>query len=354
MLDVSVIVRQYLDANWHEPVYISYVQLPLLFIIQIVPHLLAIALITLLERRTMASIQRRRGPNSIGMWGSLQPIADGIKLLLTELLYTSNSSVFIFIAAPLLSLFLMFGVWFIIPVSSAFVIIELQYMLLLVMILGTVNVQTVIFSGWASNSKYAFLGGVRAASQMISYEICMGTVFASVILMSGSFSIIEIVHSQISVWYAIPLLPIWLLFIITSLAETNRAPFDLIEAEAELVAGNNVEYASVLFAAIFIAEYGNILIMSAISTLFFFGGWIPYSCVTLADLQAIDAACSWYCGFIFSVKTAFNVFIFVLVRATVPRYRYDQLMGLGWKILIPSSFTILLVESFIIELCRIY
>jgi len=208
MLDVSVIVRQYLDANWHEPVYISYVQLPLLFIIQIVPHLLAIALITLLERRTMASIQRRRGPNSIGMWGSLQPIADGIKLLLTELLYTSNSSVFIFIAAPLLSLFLMFGVWFIIPVSSAFVIIELQYMLLLVMILGTVNVQTVIFSGWASNSKYAFLGGVRAASQMISYEICMGTVFASVILMSGSFSIIEIVHSQISVWYAIPLLPI--------------------------------------------------------------------------------------------------------------------------------------------------
>jgi NADH-quinone oxidoreductase subunit H len=354
VVDVSIITRQFFSDNWQEPQYISYVQVPLLFLIHIVPLLLAIALITLLERRTMASIQRRRGPNSMGMWGSLQPIADGVKLLLTELIYTSNSSVFIFIAAPLLSLFLMFGLWFVIPVSSAFVVVDLQYLLFFVMILGTVNVHTVIFSGWASNSKYAFLGGVRAASQMISYEICMGTVFASVILMSGSFSVVDIVYSQLHIWYILPLFPIWLLFVITSLAETNRTPFDLIEAEAELVAGNNVEYASVLFAAIFIAEYGNILIMSAISTLFFFGGWIPYHCISLDELSTVDAACSWYCGLVFSIKTALNVFLFILVRATVPRYRYDQLMGLGWKVLIPSSFTILLTECIFMELCCIY
>jgi len=263
----------------------------LLFVAEAVPLLLAIALITLLERRTMGSVQRRRGPNSMGMWGSMQPIADGIKLILKELITASHTSVFVFIVAPLISLLLMFTLWLFIPVSSAFVLIELQYVMLCVMIIGTLNVQSIVFAGWGSNSKYAFLGSVRAASQMISYEICMGTVFASVILMAGSFSIIDIVYSQIDVWFILPLLPIWILFVITSLAETNRPPFDLVEAEAELVAGYHVEYSAVFFALIFIAEYGNILIMSAISTILFFGGWVPPSCETVEELLRVDAEC---------------------------------------------------------------
>jgi NADH-quinone oxidoreductase subunit H len=333
---------------------LMYAQLLLLFILHLVPVLLSIALITLIERRTMGSMQRRRGPNSMGMWGSLQPIADGLKLVLTQIVTTSHSSLYIFVLAPLFSLLFMFVIWLLIPVSSAFVLLDLPYVLLLVVIIGTFNVQSIIFAGWSSNSKYAFLGSVRAASQMISYEICMGTVFASVILLAGSFSIIDIVHSQLDVWFVFPLFPVWLLFVVTSLAETNRTPFDLVEAEAELVAGYHVEYASVFFAFIFIAEYGNILIMSSLSTLFFFGGWIPPFCATLEESLVLDIFFSWYSGFIFSCKTAVNVFIFILVRATVPRYRYDQLMRLGWTILIPLSFSVLILQCFIIEYFVMY
>jgi NADH-quinone oxidoreductase subunit H len=229
-----------------------------------------------------------------------------------------------------------------------FALLELQYSMLLILIIGSLNVHTIIFAGWSSNSKYAFLGGVRAASQMISYEICLGTVFASVILMCGSFTLVDVVYSQVSVWFVLPLFPVWVLFVITSLAETNRTPFDLVEAEAELVAGYNVEYSAMPFAMLFIAEYGNIMFMSALSTIFFFGGWLlPFS--DTLDESALDESVSAILGsFVFATKTSINVFIFILVRATVPRYRYDQLMSIGWKVLIPISLSVLIVQCCIL------
>jgi NADH-quinone oxidoreductase subunit H len=316
-----------------------------LFISEIVPILLSIAVITLIERRAMGSIQRRRGPNEHGTFGILQPIADGLKLLLKELVFTSNANAIIFILAPLCTLFFTLLFWCMIPCSQRFVLVDLQYVLFIFLIVGTFNVQTVIFAGWASNSKYAFLGGIRAASQMISYEICLGTIVASVILMSGSLSIIEIVHSQFDVWFFFPLFPVWVLFFITALAETNRTPFDLVEAEAELVAGYHVEYSAVFFALLFIAEYGNILIMSTMSTLFFFGGWINPFSSSISECIYAETHNLIYCYFIFAFKVSFHVFLFVLVRATVPRYRYDQLMNMGWKILLPLSISFLMLQS---------
>lgn len=316
--------------------------------------LLAIAVITLIERRAMGSMQRRRGPNDNGDLGMFQPIADGLKLVLKELFSTSNANAALFMAAPLYTLFFTVFFWCLIPGSQRFAVVELQYVLLIFLIVGTFNVQTVIFAGWSSNSKYAFLGGIRAASQMISYEICLGTVVASVMLMAGSYSLVDIVYSQFDVWFVFPLFPIWLLFVISSLAETNRTPFDLVEAEAELVAGYNVEYSSIFFALLFIAEYGNILIMSTISTIFFFGGWLSPFCGSL-DEALHQQVYNWaFCGFFFSLKTALNVFVFVVVRATVPRYRYDQLMNLGWKVLLPFSLSALVLQSALMHFLCIY
>lgn len=308
----------------------------LMFLLDIVPFILSIAVMTLLERKAMSSIQRRRGPSVAGFFGILQPLADGLKLLLKEVFYTSNSNVILFFLSPVLTFFFTLVIWLIVPLSVNFVLLEMPFILLFVLIISSLSVQTIIFSGWSSNSKYAFLGSIRSASQMISYELCMSTIFASIIVMSGSFSIFDIVNSQECIWFIVPLFPMWVLFVVCSLAETNRAPFDLAEAEAELVAGYNVEYSAISFALFFLAEYGNILIMSVLSTIFFFGGWF------------LPINSSFFCGeilvFVFALKVSLNVLLFILVRAAFPRYRYDQLMGIGWKVLLPLSCALLILQ----------
>ena len=217
----------------------------------------------------MSSVQRRKGPNLSGLLGFLQPFADGLKLLLKEIIIPSNSNFLIFLLSPVITFFFTIFIIFMIPFDSCYIILESNFSMLFLLAISSLSVHGIIFSGWSSNSKYAFLGSIRSASQMISYELCISTIFISIILMTGSFSLVDVVLSQKSIWFIAPLLPFWILFLIISLAETNRAPFDLPEAEAELVAGYNVEYSSILFAMFFLAEYGNILIISSISTIFF-------------------------------------------------------------------------------------
>lgn len=309
------------------------------FLIILVAVLLTIAFFTLLERKTMASIQRRKGPNIAGIFGILQPIADGVKLLLKELILPSSANLFLFLSAPLFTFFCTLLIWFTIPVQSGHISIQFPLSTLFILAVSSLSVHGIIFSGWSSNSKYAFLGGIRSGSQMISYELAMGATFSAVILLSGSFSLVEIVSCQKHIWFVLPLLPFWVLFLIIALAETNRTPFDLPEAEAELVAGYNVEYSAIAFALFFLAEYGNIIIMSCLSVLFFWGGWSSISILSCIIPEVI----------IFSVKVSAHMFFFLWVRAALPRYRYDQLMKLGWKALIPISFTLVMVEaSFII------
>ena len=295
--------------------------------------ILCIAFFTLLERKVMSSVQRRRGPNIVGVFGLLQAFADALKLLGKELLYTSNANIFIFLLSPVFSFLITLTLWLLIPFDYGYTIMELPFSILFILAISSLGVHAIIFSGWASNSKYSFLGSIRSASQMISYEICLSTIYIGIILMSGSFSLIGIVEIQESIWFIIPLFPYWILFVITSLAETNRSPFDLPEAEAELVAGYNVEYSSIAFALFFLAEYGNIILMSTLSSLFFFGGWESIPFINLANYMA------------FSFKITVNMFVFLIVRAAVPRYRYDQLMAIGWKSLIPLSFFFLIIQS---------
>jgi NADH-quinone oxidoreductase subunit H len=220
-----------------------------------------------------------------------------------------------------------------IPWSYCFSYIDLPFSIVIVLAVSSLGVHGIIFSGWASNSKYSFLGSIRSASQILSYEICISTIYLTAVLLSGSFSLSNIVFSQQDVWFIFPLLPIWILFVITSLAETNRAPFDLPEAEAELVAGYNVEYSAIAFALFFLAEYGNMILMSIISTLLFFGGWN-----TFVMFKVHEVVC-------FTIKILLNMFIFLWVRASFPRYRYDQLLQIGWTILVPISFMLIVLYS---------
>jgi NADH:ubiquinone oxidoreductase subunit H len=303
------------------------------FFLLAISVILTIAFFTLLERKTMASIQRRRGPNIAGLFGIFQPIADALKLLMKELILPSSANLFLFLGAPLFTFFCTLLIWFTIPVQSGHVSIVFPLSTLLILSISSLSVHGIIFSGWSSNSKYAFLGGIRSGSQMISYELSMGAIFSAVILLSGSFSLTDIVHMQEHVWFVFPLLPFWILFLIISLAETNRTPFDLPEAEAELVAGYNVEYSAIAFALFFLAEYGNMIIMSSLAVLFFWGGW------TFFNVSSV---------LVFSIKVCIHMFFFLWVRAALPRYRYDQLMKLGWKALIPISFTLILIEAGII------
>lgn len=304
------------------------------FLIVLVSALLAIAFFTLLERKTLSSIQRRKGPNVAGVFGLLQPIADGLKLLLKELILPSSANLFLFLLAPLFTFFCTLMIWFTIPVQNGYVSINFSLSTLFILAISSLSIHGIIFSGWSSNSKYAFLGGIRSGSQMISYELAMGATFSSIILISGSFSLMDIVSSQEHVWFVMPLFPFWILFLIIALAETNRTPFDLPEAEAELVAGYNVEYSAIAFALFFLAEYGNIIIMSILSVIFFWGGWN-----TIFGIPSL---------IFFSLKVCCHMFFFLWIRAALPRYRYDQLMKLGWKALIPISFTLIMVEAGII------
>lgn len=300
----------------------------------ILPLLLAVAFFTGYERHLLAAIQRRQGPNVVGFYGLLQAIADGLKLLLKESILPKSSNTIIFLFAPVFSFGLAMAGWSVIPVGEGAVLADFNLGLLFVFAISSLGVHTVIMAGWSSNSKYAFLGGLRSAAQMISYEVSFGAVILSVILVVGSLNFSNIVESQKNVWLAIPLLPVFLLFFISALAETNRHPFDLPEAEAELVSGYNVEYSAVGFTLFFLAEYSNIILMSLITALLFLGGWQPFF-----DFIPF----TWVPGTVnCALKTMFFITLFVVVRGILPRYRYDQLMRLGWKVFLPFALALVL------------
>lgn len=293
--------------------------------------LLAIAFFTIAERKVLASIQRRKGPNVTGFWGTLQAIADGLKLIFKEVVIPVRANWILFIAAPSITLLIGLLIWVLIPFSDINYLTNFDFSLLFIYALSSIGVYGVIGAGWSSNSKYAFLGSLRSAAQLISYEVSIGLLLLPISICANSFNLIEIVNQQnIGTWFCLPLLPTCIVFFISLLAETNRAPFDLPEAEAELVAGFNVEYSAMTFALFFLAEYSNMLWLSVIMAICFFGGW-------LAPISLLPDSMFWL---IF--KTMCVCFLIIKVRANYPRYRYDQLMNLGWKVFLPFSIGYLL------------
>jgi len=298
----------------------------------IIGLLIAVAFFTLLERKVMASMQRRKGPNVVGFWGLLQPLADGLKLLAKEIIVPKRASITIFIGSPLYTFLMSLLGWCVIPWSSSVIFSDPKLSALYVFAISSLGVYGVLLAGWSSNSKYAFLGGLRSAAQMISYEVSLGFILVIVALFSGTYNLREIVYKQETVWYCFPLFPLVLIFFVSMLAETNRAPFDLPEAEAELVSGYNTEYSSIVFAMFFLGEYSSMLLMAAIMVIFFFGGWLPPIFLNFEIFE----------GFWFFFKITIIAFFYVWVRATLPRYRYNQLMSIGWKIFLPITFGLLI------------
>jgi NADH-quinone oxidoreductase subunit H len=305
--------------------------------------LLTIALTTLLERKVMGSVQRRRGPNVAGLFGFLQPIADGLKLFLKEIILPTNANIFLFLVAPVFTLFSSILLWLVIPFNKTIALLDTPHSMLFLLAISSLAVYGIIFSGWSSNSKYAFLGGLRSSAQMISYEVCISFVWLVISLLGESLNLCDIVKKQEeSCWFILPLFPLFIIFFIIVLAETNRAPFDSPEAEAELVAGYNVEYSSIAFALFFLGEYANMAFMSALLSLFFLGGWLPLFSIPLSPYI-------W-----FGLKVTLNLFIFIWVRATLPRYRYDQLMKLGWKKLMPLTIIFILIAVLLMFVIKTY
>jgi NADH-quinone oxidoreductase subunit H len=292
----------------------------------IVPLLIAVAYFTIAERKIMGAIQRRRGPNVVGYIGLLQPLADGLKLFVKETTLPSSSNLSLFLLAPAFAFILSLMGWAVIPFAEGIVLCNLNLGILYLFAISSLNVYSILFAGWSSNSKYPYLGALRSAAQMISYELSIGFAALTVALCAGTFNLTTIVLAQEKIWFILPLLPIFIIFYISILAETNRHPFDLPEAEAELVSGYNIEYSSMTFALFFLGEYANMLIMSAFGALLFLGGWLP-----ILNLNFIPATL-W-----FSLKICFGVVFFIVARATLPRYRYDQLMYLGWKCFLPLT-----------------
>ena len=306
----------------------------------VVPLLLFIAYLTYFERKVIGAIQLRKGPNVVGPFGLFQPIADGIKLLTKETIFPENSNKLIFIFSPILTFTLALIGWAVIPIDYKIVLADINVGVMYIFAVSSLGVYGIIMAGWASNSRYAFLGALRSAAQMISYEVSIGLIIISVLITSGSLNLTEIVMKQQNMWYIIPHFPMFIIFFISTLAETNRAPFDLPEAESELVAGYNVEYSSMSFGLFFLGEYGNMILMSSMSTILFLGGWLPP-----VDISFFDNIP----GFIwFLLKVTFLLFLFLWVRATLPRYRYDQLMRLGWKVFLPLSLAWIIITSSVV------
>lgn len=316
-------------------IYFVHILLKILAIV--LPLLIAVAYFTLAERKIMGAIQRRRGPNVVGVFGLLQPLADGLKLLLKETIIPSNANTVLFILAPILTFLLSLMGWAVIPYGEGMVFADINVGILYILAMSSLGVYGVVVSGWASNSKYAFLGALRSAAQMVSYEVSLGVVILTVLLCVGSLNLSDIVLAQKNVWFAVPLFPMFIMFYISALAETNRHPFDLPEAEAELVSGYNVEYSAMGFALFFLGEYANMLLMSAMTSILFLGGWLPLFNVLPFTLIPSPL---WL-----GIKICIFVVLFCWIRAALPRYRYDQLMNLGWKTFLPISLGWLLFTS---------
>lgn len=293
-----------------------------------VPLMICMAYLTYAERKVIAAMQLRRGPNVVGPFGLLQPLVDGVKLFMKETIIPSQANRIVFILAPMLTFILALLGWAVIPLAEGWAIADINVGILYLFAISSLGVYGIIMAGWASNSKYAFLGALRSAAQMISYEVSIGFVIVTVLLLVGSLNLGDIIEAQRDKWFAFTgLMPMFFVFFISALAETNRHPFDLPEAEAELVAGYNVEYSSMTFALFFLGEYMNMILMSGMTVVLFLGGWLPLH----SSLDFIPGPV-W-----FALKTAAILFAFIWMRASLPRYRYDQLMRLGWKVFLPMS-----------------
>ena len=307
-----------------------------LFVNLIIPILISVAYFTLAERKIIAAIQRRIGPNTIGYLGLLQPLADGLKLITKQIIIPNKSQRFLFLFAPVLSFGLALSAWIVIPFDYNAVLVDIELGIIYLLIISTLGVYGLIIAGWASNSKYAFLGALRSTAQIISFDISIGLILLCIVLCSSSYNLTEIVLAQKNIWYIIPLFPLAIIFFISSLAETNRSPFDLTEAESELVSGYNVEYSGVGFALFFLAEYSNILLISIYISILFLGGWfVPFS-VLIPNIVLILVPNTFW----LSIKASLIGFLIIWVRASLPRYRYDQLINLGWKTFFPLTLSI--------------
>jgi len=302
-------------------------------LIVVVPLLISVAYFTLAERKILGAIQRRRGPNVVGTFGLLQPLSDGFKLLVKETVLPSSSNKLIFVLSPIITFLISLMGWAVIPYDKYSFLSELNTGMMYLFAVSSLGVYGIIMSGWSSNSKYAFLGALRSTAQMVSYEVSLGFIIIVIILCAGSFNLNVIIESQKNVWYIIPFFPLFLMFFISGLAETNRHPFDLPEAEAELVSGYNVEYSAMGFALFSLGEYANMLLMSSLNVILFLGGWLPPF-----EFLGFLPGSIW-----FGLKICIFVILFVWMRAALPRYRYDQLMNLGWKVFLPVSLAYLIL-----------
>ncbi|MDC1212203.1 NADH-quinone oxidoreductase subunit NuoH [Pelagibacteraceae bacterium] len=306
----------------------------------LIPILVSVAMVVWLDRRVWGLVQKRKGPNVVGPFGLLQTVADALKYIFKEIIIPSSANKTVFILAPIVTMTLALVAWAVIPMSENIVLADINVGVLYLFAVSSLGVYGIIMGGWASNSKYPFLGAIRSAAQMVSYEVSIGIIIINVLLCVGSLNLKDIVLAQKDLWYVIPLFPMFVIFFISALAETNRPPFDLPEAEAELVAGYQTEYSGMMYAMFWLGEYANILLMCAMGSILFLGGWLPI--INVYPINLIPAPI-WMI-----LKILFLFILFALIKAIVPRYRYDQLMRLGWKIFLPLSlFYLILTASFL-------